>query len=129
MTTLWSDDPALIKAQLAQQVRDAEDRAKKAQVFASEVEGYRAEGRDRRREVVAVVDAAGRLLDLRLKEAVSESSSNDIAQAVLEAYRDATARAAADLIRRAAAVFGENSPTTQALTDDFTRHLGASEEA
>lgn len=124
MSTPWSDDPELIKAQLAQQVRDAEEHAAKARTFASDIEGFRAEGSDRRREAVAVVDAGGRLLDLRLKDAVENYAARDIAQAVLEAYRDATARAATDLTRRVAAAFGENSATTQALTEDFDRHLG-----
>lgn len=100
--------------------------ATKAQAFAADIEGFRVEGLASHREVTAVVDAGGRLVDLRLKESISDLTARDVAAAVLDAYRSATARAAADLSRKAAETFGEGSGTAEALTQDFNRHLGRS---
>lgn len=119
----WGEDPDLIRARIRAQVHEAEERARAARTFSDEVSSLRTTGRDRRGAVAVEVDSAGHLMSLSVPPSVVELGGARIEEAVMEAYGDATRRAAREMTRRAADTFGPDSETTAFLGSTFGQQL------
>ncbi|MDN6795397.1 MAG: hypothetical protein L0L69_10180, partial [Propionibacterium sp.] len=80
-------------------------------------------GRDRGGGGAVEVDSAGHLMSLSVPSSVVELGGARIEEAVMEAYGDATRRAAREMTRRAADTFGPDSETTAFLGSTFGQQL------
>ncbi|MDN5964082.1 MAG: hypothetical protein L0H81_06015, partial [Actinomyces sp.] len=104
-------------------VHVAEARGGAARTFCAVVSPIRTTGRDRGGGVAVEVDSAGHLMSLSVPSSVVELGGARIEEAVMEAYGDATRRAAREMTRRAADTFGPDSETTAFLGSTFGQQL------
>ncbi|WP_022868565.1 YbaB/EbfC family nucleoid-associated protein [Schaalia vaccimaxillae] len=123
MSELWGDDPEQMRQKIREQVAQAEQRAEAAQRFSSMIDNARATGTDRRREVSVEVDAAGRLISLKLTEAVLQYNPAGVEAAIMEAYGQASRTMAEKVSQQTVETFGQGTATTKELLTTFKANL------
>lgn len=101
-------------------VRQAQERAEASQRLAAQVESLREVEVTGDRAISVTVDAAGRLVDLRLRGPAMEFTPGDLAAAIMWAVRKASARAGERTARMAADVWGEDSAVAQRVRRAYT---------
>jgi len=102
-----------------QQIAAAQERAREAERFRVEMEQVRGEAATSRGEVRVVVDAQGRLLDLRMRPEATGYAAADVAQAVLRLVGEAHQKAAQQAVRLAEERFGEGSALVEQVAAAF----------
>ncbi|MFC4149625.1 YbaB/EbfC family nucleoid-associated protein [Micromonospora mangrovi] len=123
---MWTDDAGLAAAR--RRVDDWEsslaERAARSALLAERLTGLTGTATSPDRTVEATVDAAGKLVGLRLDERIRAASAARTAEQVL-----ATTRAAyADLLRQVTAAtretLGPDDPAATAVVESYARRLG-----
>ncbi|SDN45634.1 YbaB/EbfC DNA-binding family protein [Actinomyces ruminicola] len=101
-------------------VRQAQERAEASQRLAKQVEALRETEVSRDRAISVTVDAAGRLVDLKLREPAMDFTPGDLAAAIMRAVQRASGRAGERTARMAAEVWGEDSAVAQRVRQAYT---------
>ncbi|RAX20174.1 hypothetical protein DRB06_09350 [Actinomyces sp. Z5] len=101
-------------------VRQAQERAEASQRLAKQVESLRETEVSRDRAISVTVDAAGRLVDLKLREPAMDFTPGDLAAAIMRAVQKASARAGEKTAQMAADVWGEDSAVAQRVRQAYT---------
>ena len=101
-------------------VRQAQERAEASQRLAKQVESLRETEVTRDRAISVTVDAAGRLVDLKLREPAMDFTPGDLAAAIMRAVQKASARAGEKTAQMAADVWGEDSAVAQRVRQAYT---------
>lgn len=110
-------DPEDAFAQVEADVRRAEIRAAQMPAFEAAVAAARGTGRSRTRDIVVQVDAAGRVVDLRLSEAALTRGASRLAADLLATIRDAEADAHRATLRAVSDLLGADDPIVAQLRD------------
>lgn len=110
-------DPEESFAQVEADVRRAELRAAQMPAFEAAVDGVRGTGRSRGRDIVAQVDSAGRVVDLRLSEAALARGAGRLATEILSTIRQAEADARESTLRAVSDLLGADDPIVAQLRD------------
>lgn len=85
--------------------------------FEAAVDGVRGTGRSRGRDIVAQVDSAGRVVDLRLSEAALARGAQRLATEILSTIRQAEADARESTLRAVSDLLGADDPIVAQLRD------------
>lgn len=101
-------------------VRQAQERAEASRRLAEQVEALRETEVSRDRAISVTVDAAGRLVDLRLREPAMDFTPGDLAAAIMRAVQRASGRAGERTAQMAAEVWGEDSAVAQRVRQAYT---------
>ncbi len=85
--------------------------------FEATVAGVRGTGRSRGRDVIAQVDSAGRVVDLRVSEAALARGAQRLSTEILATIRQAEADARESTLRAVADLLGADDPIVAQLRD------------
>ncbi|WP_295789531.1 hypothetical protein [uncultured Microbacterium sp.] len=110
-------DPEDAFAQVEADVRRAESRAAQMPAFEAAVAAARGTGRSRTRDIVVQVDAAGRVVDLRLSEPALARGASRLAADLLATIRVAEADAHRATLDAVSDLLGADDPIVAQLRD------------
>lgn len=118
-------DPDALIARIERQAEEAQERAERAQAFATEVGALRGDARSERGEVGATVDVSGRLLALDLTEAATRLAPEELSALILRTAGDAHRRASRAALARTEAEYGADSATTAQMRGELESRVGS----
>lgn len=122
--TAFFEDPDAALERIQADIRAAQRRAELAADFKETVDAVRGHARSPRGEVLAEVDAAGQLVDLRLSDGATEMVARDLSTLILATVRAAATDAARQTLSVTAQAFGEQSAVTEQMRAELAPRLG-----
>ncbi len=118
------DDVDEIRARVAAQVVEAQERAAQARDLRIKVEAVRGRVRSPQHELEVEVDSSGRLCALELSDAALGLGAERLGRLILTTATEAHKRAAAQVGELAVETFGEDSPAAARIRAESEARFG-----